>query len=75
MIGYIDESGPYVIVAIGSDWFVIESIVVSQKLRQVLQEAESVIWPLSNPNAFKDLEIKLKEADPKVTLETRLDKE
>lgn len=74
IIGY-EENGRYVIVAVGSRWFIVESVVVMNKLIQELTTVRDIVWPLANENNLRKYEIKAKESETKVTLETRLDQE
>lgn len=75
IIGYEEDGSRYLIIAVESRWFIIESIVVSQKLRRELEVAEQVVWPLSNQDNLRKYEISAKESETKVTLESRLDQE
>jgi len=74
IIGY-EENGRYVIIAVGGRWFIIESVVVMNKLIEQMITVRDIVWPLANPNLHKELEVKAKESETKVTLETRLDQE
>jgi hypothetical protein len=75
VIGYEDEAGRYIIMAIGSQWFVIESVVVANKVLENFKIARDIVWPLASDNNLKKYEILAKESDPKTSVESRIDKE
>lgn len=74
LIGY-EENGRYVIVAVGGRWFIIESVVVMNKLIQEMIMVRDVVWPLASGDNLKKYEIQAKESDPLTVIETRLDQE
>lgn len=74
IIGY-EENGRYVIVAVSGRWFIIESVVVMNKLIQEMVTVRDIVWPLASQDNLKKYEILAKESDPSPVIETRLDKE
>ena len=63
-----------VLLAIGNEWFPIESVVLFHKLLNEFKLAGQMAWPMSQSDVPL-IEVKHKESEAKAALVTRLDKE